>query len=45
MFIRRSLVLLVSAAAIVAVACSSPTGPKAAKSPRADVITIGPGGM
>ena len=45
MSIRRSVTLLVSAAAIVVAACSSPTAPKAAKNPRADVITLGPGGL
>jgi hypothetical protein len=45
MSIRRSVTLLVAAAAIVVAACSSPTAPKAAKNPRADVITINPGGM
>jgi hypothetical protein len=40
MSIRRSLALLVSAAAIVAAACSSPTAP----TPKAcDVVTMGSG--
>ena len=44
MSIRRSVTMLVTAAAVIAAACTSPTAPKAQTNVRADLITINPHG-